>query len=158
MMEVKFQGITIFLEYLKGQFRQSKSDPDVSWPVWADYGFFPLTYANDKMEMDVFIGDDRGSTLAFILFLLKSEGETDLGAAALDETKILFGFKDYDAAEDFVEKQYPDFLVGQLMQTTVAEIIPILEVANQKGMKELFTLPQKNIIPSPAPEIIFPAS
>ena len=112
-----FQGLQISIETRKGAIR-SGSNKDGDWRVKmpVDYGYIRRTRGADGDHVDVFIGPDKESPLAFVVNRHKANGD-------FDEHKIFLGFASmsealmcYQAAYNTPEPK------GDMVPTSVAAV------------------------------------
>lgn len=81
----------------------------------AHYGYFRATEGNDGDAVDVFVGENRDATTAYIV------DQTDPGSSTFDEHKVLMGFDTEQAARD----AYLSAFEGDLGQRVLGTITPV---------------------------------
>lgn len=121
--QIDFHGISITIEYHKGDQKPDKRDAslgiyDWGYTQYADYGFVNKTTSNEEGEgLDVFIGPNKDSTEAFMFPLMNRDDPT-----VLDEYKLLLGFDSAKEALAFAQMQYYSDMVGGLLRTSIEDI------------------------------------
>jgi mannose-6-phosphate isomerase-like protein (cupin superfamily)/intein/homing endonuclease len=94
--KVEIQGVPIWLEWLKGETRLYKKGKVVKYErlMKADYGYIPETKDSDGEDIDVYLGPDRSSTMAYVIRQMKKSDGT------FDEHKVMLGYPSEKAARD----------------------------------------------------------
>jgi hypothetical protein len=133
-----FQGLPIIIEYRKGDEKPNNEDADYGYPLYADYGYLEDTTSPEEgEELDVYLGPNPDSENAFLVSMnCKGDPDQDEGAGQFDEFKVLLGFDDYDAAEDFINNQYGSSQVGVIMETSVKDLKEEIALGKLKNQKE----------------------
>jgi len=96
---IKFHGLDIALENLKGSTRSGCDHNGKRWSVKmpAHYGYFKRTEGADGDHVDVYVGPDMVSKRVFII------NQHDHNTGKFDETKVMLGFKDEaDARKTYI--------------------------------------------------------
>jgi len=134
--KVNFQGISINIEFEKGEEKPDKLHPDdVGFTQFAPYGYIENTISNEPgEELDVFIGEELESEEAFICSLMDLQEP-----GALLEQKILLGWPNVERATAFIHRQYFSEMIGPIMRITIPDLkdwISTMGVAAEKESKE----------------------
>lgn len=139
MEKINFHGIPITIEWRKGDRKPDKHDPEWSYLVENDYGFFDNTTSPEEEELDVYIGEDKESERVFLASMLE-DGE-------FAEFKVLLGFDSRKTAQRFFECQYGECRCGPFMEMTMADLKDWIELQKPKAMKEakLLIVPDRDI-------------
>lgn len=122
--KLKVQGITIWLEWLKGEERtyynhdplkvNSKGKLDYKTKMKADYGYVPKRYDADGEDLDIYLGDNHESTKVFILKQIRpSDG-------SFDEHKIMLGYDNIEEAKKSYLAHMPKKYLGSIRATNIA--------------------------------------
>lgn len=92
--KIRFQGIPVWIEWLKGETREYKKGGVVKYQrlMEADYGYIPGTIDSDGEELDVYIGPDKAAKKAYVIRQLKKTG-------GFDEHKVMLGYSTKAAAK-----------------------------------------------------------
>lgn len=88
--KIEFQGIEIHIDRPKG-FEQKFKDGNVR-KYLTDYGFFPGTKARDGEDLDVYVGDDKNASFAYVIKQMINGKE--------DEKKVMLGFPSESSAKE----------------------------------------------------------
>lgn len=91
---VKWQGLDIAIENLKGSMRSGKSAAGKSWAVSmpAHYGYVKKTEGADGDHVDVYLGPDLTSPKVFIV------NQLNINTGKFDEHKCMIGFSSLENA------------------------------------------------------------
>jgi len=105
--EIKFKGLTVKVEYNKGDIRRGKG-----WSTKMEcmYGYVPKTSGNDGEAIDVYINDTFDNDRVFIVKQIK-ENKT------FDEDKVMLGFSSKEEAKKMYLKHIPQKLFGAIIET-----------------------------------------
>ena len=84
---LSFHGLPVSIETPKGAAREGKSANGKTWrcTMPADYGYIKRTEGADGDHLDVFVGPDRGSRMAFLI------NQNDHRTSKFDEHKAILG-------------------------------------------------------------------
>lgn len=127
---IRFDGLNIGLEWLKGENREYKSKTTgkvvYSKLMKADYGYIKNTKDNDGEELDVYVGPNRDSNKVFIVRQLKKDG-------TFDEHKVMLGYDSGSEAKSAYLDHMPDNLFDSLEGMDMAEF----KKTNLKEAKEM---------------------
>lgn len=139
MEALNFHGLAITIEWRKGDRKPDKMDPDWSYQLNADYGFFDGTTSPEEEEMDVYVGDNKESQRVFMASLLNYDGE-------FQEFKVLLGFDTRKDAERFFCDQYSESKCGPFMEMTMADLKDWIDLQKPKAAKEakLLIIPDRD--------------
>lgn len=156
--QVTVQGISITIEYRKGDYKQSETD-DYGWPLYADYGFINNTTSPEEEELDVYLGDNLDSQLVFMAPLYREQTGTgtydswELPASTVfDEYKVLLGFDSLKAAQQLMRDQYGWGRTGDIIQMGIADLQGWIKIQGIKAAKEkLLRDQQEEKTSNPAP-------
>jgi hypothetical protein len=112
---VSVQGLDIAIENAKGSTRSGVNKAGESWKVTlpAHYGYIKGTVGKDKDHLDVYIGDNPGGMLVFVVNQQKEEG-------GFDEHKIMLGFASKDEAIATYDKAFTGDLGPKLRESVVS--------------------------------------
>lgn len=103
-------GLPIYVENEKGSVRSGVDGDGKPWRVWmgAHYGEIADTISSDGDAVDVYVGDDPGSEVVFVVHQKRP------GTDEYDEPKCLLGFRSAAQAKAFYLSQYnrPGFFGG----------------------------------------------
>lgn len=97
---ISFHGLPITIENLKGSTRSGMDAQGRKWScrLPADYGYIKRTEGADGDHVDVYLGPDKSSRMAFII------NQNDLRTGKFDEHKVMLGYDSERAAvEDYVK-------------------------------------------------------
>jgi hypothetical protein len=128
---VNVQGLEIAIENAKGSTRSGVNKAGEAWKVAlpAHYGYIKGTEGKDKDHLDVYIGDNPGGMLVFVVNQQREEG-------GFDEHKIMLGFASKDEAIDAYDRAFTGDLGPKLresvMSTTVHKLKDWLKSGNTK--------------------------
>lgn len=112
--EVKWQGLTLKIENLKGSERSGVGEDGKPWSRTLNhtYGYVKGSTGADKDAVDVFIGDQADSDTVYVVDQLKADG-------SFDEHKVLAAFPSQQAAEAAYRSNYPKNWAGMGAITAV---------------------------------------
>ena len=124
---IRLHGWEISIENAKGSVRKSK-DPENPWQVTlpAHYGYICGTVGHDKDRLDVYIGEQPTSMLAYVVNQHKEKG-------GFDEHKIMLGFKTKDEAIACYDAAFNGDLGPKLRHSVVSATIDQLKAWLEKG-------------------------
>jgi hypothetical protein len=119
---VSVQGLEIAIENAKGSTRSGEDKDGKPWTVTlpAHYGYIKGTVGKDKDHLDVYLGDNPGGMVAFVVNQNKLEG-------GFDEHKILIGFKTKDEATQTYDKAFTGDLGPKLRASVVSTTVDKLK-------------------------------
>ena len=97
-------GMPIAIENPRGSTRSGKDRSGKEWSIEMQnhYGYFNRTEGKDGDQIDVFIGPDVGSNVAFIV------DQVDTESGEFDEHKTLLGFRDIESAREGYLSNYEE--------------------------------------------------
>lgn len=149
---IQFQDLPeILVENRKGSTR-SGVDPDgKAWAVTmpAHYGEFRRTNGSDGDPVDVYVGDDAGSSTAYIVHTMRPPA-----FKSYDEDKVFIGFPDLASVKATMGKAYNDKrFLGGVSSCSVADLKKMLKKRSTRGKK----LDQEQILKS-AGRLVFAAN
>lgn len=129
----KYQGIPIYIEYEKGEEKPSKDGGDTAgFYQHAPYGYIENTISNEVgEELDVFLGPEKESREVFLCTLMDPQ-DTD----SFMEYKVLLGFKDAQAAENFIKEQYYTDMIGPVIGMSLNELKDWIELMAPAAAKD----------------------
>lgn len=112
---VSVQGLDIAIENAKGSTRSGVNKAGEAWKVTlpAHYGYIKGTVGKDKDHLDVYIGDNPGGMLVFVVNQQKEEG-------GFDEHKIMLGFASKDEAISTYDRAFTGDLGPKLRESVVS--------------------------------------
>jgi len=111
---VDFKGMKIRVDRPKGFIMRGIDEEGKPWErtYKHDYGFLPRTAGGDGDGLDVFVGPDKGSGMAFWAIQKKKDG-------SFDEYKVFLGFPDKKAAMSAYKEHIPSkYFAGMAGMTT----------------------------------------
>lgn len=120
-LERDFQGLPLIIEYLKGDEKPDKTNPEFGYLQLADYGYVEGTLSNEEGEgLDVFVcDDDPTSERVFLLSLMDKDDPQ-----AFHEYKAILGLDSIDKARNFAERQYGGWGgVGPIIEIGLEDLI-----------------------------------
>mgnify|MGYP000917526679 CR=1 FL=1 len=108
--KTNLHGLTISIENAKG----SKRKPE--WPeLSAHYGYINKTTGRDGDHVDVFVGPNHDSELVFVI-------DQQTAAGRFDESKVMLGFTNRDAAvQTYLANYPPEWIVGPVTAMTIEQ-------------------------------------
>lgn len=116
---VKLKGLDIAIENPKGSTRRGTGADGTQWEsqMAHHYGDIKGTKAADGDNLDVFVGDNPGSSNAYIIDQLNEEG-------SFDEHKIMLGFDSLEAAQQGYLANYEDGWqgLGEISEVSVDDL------------------------------------
>lgn len=100
---VKWNGLTIRVENLKGSTRSGKDASGKAWSrvMPSHYGYFSRTEAKDGDAVDAYIGENPQADTVFVIDQLTPDG------TRYDEAKVVVGVESEDAARKLYLANYP---------------------------------------------------
>jgi hypothetical protein len=112
---VSVQGLEIAIENAKGSTRSGVNKAGEAWKVTlpAHYGYIKGTEGKDKDHLDVYIGDNPGGMLVFVVNQKREEG-------GFDEHKIMLGFASKAEAIETYDRAFTGDLGPKLRETVVS--------------------------------------
>jgi len=133
---VDFQGMKIRLDRPKGFVMRGTDEEGKSWEriYKYDYGFLPKTKGGDGDGLDVFVGPDKESGMAFWAIQKKKDG-------SFDEYKVLLGFPNKKSAMDAYKAHVPSKYFAGMAGMTVNMMKAMLDMMpDEKLAMRLFFL------------------
>lgn len=133
---VDFRGMKIRLDRPKGFVMRGVDDTGKSWErVYKhDYGFLPRTKGGDGDGLDVFVGPDKKSDMAFWAIQKKKDG-------SFDEYKVFLGFPDKKSAVQAYKEHIPGKYFAGMAGMTVDMMRAMLDLMpDEKLAMRLFFL------------------
>ena len=101
---VRFQDFDITIETPRGATRTGVSPEGVPWSVVlpAHYGYIKGTEGADQEQVDVYLGEDDRSQIAFVV------DQIDPATGNFDEHKVILGASDIQGAENLYDAGFND--------------------------------------------------
>lgn len=133
---VNFRGMKIRIDRPKGFIMRSTDDTGKPWErVYKyDYGWLPKTKGGDGDGLDVFVGPDKSSDMAFWAIQKKKDG-------AFDEYKVFLGFPDKKSALSAYKEHIPSKYFAGMAGMTVDMMRAMLDLMpDEKLAMRLFFL------------------
>lgn len=120
---VTFGGMKIRIDRPKGFVMRGVDEGGKPWErVYKyDYGFLPRTAGGDGDGLDVFIGPDKSSEMAFWAIQKKKDG-------SFDEYKVFLGFPDKKSAQKAYTEHIPRELLSSMAGMTLNMMKAMLNI------------------------------
>lgn len=130
---VDFKGLKIRIDRPKGFVMRGTDEEGRSWErtYKYDYGWLPRTKGGDGDGLDVFIGPDKSSDMAFWAIQKKKDG-------SFDEYKVFLGFSDKKSARQAYTDHIPRKLLVNMAGMTVDMMKAMLDVMPDEKLAMLF--------------------
>lgn len=133
---VDFKGMKIRIDRPKGFVMRGSNEEGKPWErtYKYDYGFLPRTKGGDGDGLDVFIGPDKSSDMAFWAIQKKKDG-------SFDEYKVFVGFPNKKSARQAYVEHIPRELLVSMAGMTVDMMKAMLNLMpDEKLASRLFFL------------------
>lgn len=129
----RFHGLEISIENERGSIRSGTDPSGHEWETFMPhkYGYIRGTVGTDGDHVDVYIGPDRTSEMAYIVH------QRDPKTRRYDEDKIMLGFSTEEKARDAFKRQYDrrGFL-GPITVVTIQELKRMLKTSKGKKLEK----------------------
>lgn len=129
--ELAFQGIPITVDRPAGFVQTGKDREGKEWTrqYKVDYGFIPATKGGDGEGLDVYLGPDGNSPLAFWVTQVDKSG-------AFDEYKVILGAKSMAEAKKIYLDHTPEWCFGSIQEGSVHQIKALLGQDPKESMQK----------------------
>jgi hypothetical protein len=120
---IEFQGITVRIDRPSGFVQRGKDEKGNTWErvYKTDYGYIPKTRGGDGEGIDVYLGPDKHSALAYWISQRKLDG-------SFDEYKLMLGFMDRRSAKSMWAAHVPERLFGGIATTPIGIVKALLGI------------------------------
>lgn len=120
---VDFQGIRVRIDRPAGHVQSGKDAEGNAWSrtYHVDYGYIPRTRGGDGDGLDVYLGAETKSPVAYWVQQLKQDG-------SFDEYKLMLGFRDMRSAKAMWLAHTPRKFFGSITSTSVGLVRALLGI------------------------------
>jgi len=129
----RFHGLEISIENERGSIRSGTDPSGHEWATFMahKYGYIRGTVGTDGDHVDVYLGPDRTSEMAYIVH------QRDPKTKRYDEDKIMLGFSTEEKAREAFKRQYDrrGFL-GPITAVTIEELKRMLKTSKGKKLEK----------------------